>query len=236
MLVVNTYYFKEKLLPISQAALRFIITQNKSFIGIKTRSKCGWMEMLARVFLPSMHIEVPTMEAKRTWGLCENTFQSNCYIGSWTYFHLFCSEFSFVWGGKEGVPSFTNASEKVPTINKLFGTLLLLVDGLHLSEKKKNFGRIIFPFLRANRGKLHFASALTILWQRSSAILTRISLSLLCTAWRWRALKHVFCKKKKKERKKKVTKVVTWSNCVIEDQALLQIIWFHAGFTSPIWG
>ena len=97
-------------------------------------------------------------------------------------------------------------------------------------KKNKNFGRIIFPFLRANRGKLHFASALTILWQRSSAILTRISLSLLCTAWRWRALKHVFCKKKKKERKKKVTKVVTWSNCVIEDQGLLQIIWFHAGF------
>ena len=28
-------------------------------------------------------------------------------------------------GGKEGVPSFINASEKVPTINKLFGTLLL---------------------------------------------------------------------------------------------------------------
>ena len=57
--------------------------------------------------------------------------------------------------------------------------------------------------MRANRGKLHFASALTILWQRSSAILTRISLSLLCTAWRWRALKHVFCKKKKKRNKEK---------------------------------
>ena len=97
-------------------------------------------------------------------------------------------------------------------------------------NKNKNFGRIIFPFLRANRGKLHFASALTILWQRSSAILTRISLSLLCTAWRWRALKHVFCKKKKKRKKEKVTTVVTWSNCVIEDQGLLQIIWFHAGF------
>ena len=99
----------------------------------------------------------------------------------------------------------------------------------------KNFERIIFPFLRANRGKLHFTSPLTILWQRSSAILTRISLSLLCTAWRWRALKHVFCEKKK-ERKKKVTKVVTWSNCVIEDQGLLQIIWFHAGSRLPIWG
>ena len=103
-----------------------------------------------------------------------------------------------------------------------------------ICPKKKIFGRIIIPFLRANRGKLHFASALTILWQRSSAILTRISLSLLCTAWRWRPLKHVFCKKKKK-RKKKVTKVITWSNCVIEDQGLLQIIWFHAGFRSPIW-
>ena len=57
--------------------------------------------------------------------------------------------------------------------------------------------------MRANRGKLHFASPLTILWQRSSAILTRISLSLLCTAWRWRALKHVFCKKKKKRKKEK---------------------------------
>ena len=70
-------------------------------------------------------------------------------------------------------------------------------------NKNKNFGRIIFPFLRANRGKLHFASALTILWQRSSAILTRISWSVLCTAWRWRPLKHVFCKKKKKRKKEK---------------------------------
>ena len=69
-------------------------------------------------------------------------------------------------------------------------------------KKIKNFWRIIFPFLRANRGKLHFASALTILWQRSSAILTRISLSLLCTAWRWRALKQVFFKKKKRRKKK----------------------------------
>lgn len=68
-------------------------------------------------------------------------------------------------------------------------------------KKNKKFGRIIFPFLRANRGKLHFASALTILWQRSSAILTRISFSLLCTAWRWRALKHVFCKKRRKKEK-----------------------------------
>ena len=57
--------------------------------------------------------------------------------------------------------------------------------------------------MRTNRGKLHFASALTILWQRSSAILTRISFSLLCTAWRWTPLKHVFCKKKKKRKKEK---------------------------------
>ena len=43
-----------------------------------------------------------------------------------TYFgFLFGSEFSFVWGGKGGDASVTNASEKVPTINKLFGTLLL---------------------------------------------------------------------------------------------------------------
>ena len=68
-------------------------------------------------------------------------------------------------------------------------------------KKNKNFGRIIIPFLRTNRGKLHFASALTILWQRSSAILTRISFSLLCTPWRWRALKHVFCKKRRKREK-----------------------------------
>ena len=140
--------------------------------------------------------------------------------------------------GREGLLVSLMPLKRSQQLTNYFGTF---VDGLDLfAEKKfKNFWRILFPFLRANRGKLHFAreAALTILWQRSSAILMRISLSLLCTAWRWRALKHVFCKKKKKkERKKKVTKVVTRSKCVIKDQGLLQIIWFHAGFRSPIWG
>ena len=39
-----------------------------------------------------------------------------CFGQKSTLFYPFCSKFNFVWGGREGVSSFTNITGKVPTL------------------------------------------------------------------------------------------------------------------------
>ena len=44
------------------------------------------------------------------------TSPSNVVAKKSTHFHPFCSKFNFVWGGREGVASFSNITGKVPTL------------------------------------------------------------------------------------------------------------------------
>ena len=39
-----------------------------------------------------------------------------CFVQKSALFYPFCSKFNFVWGGREGVSSFTNITGKAPTL------------------------------------------------------------------------------------------------------------------------
>ena len=80
------------------------------------------------------------MEDKRTWNCVKKPFQaivtllttivcsvlgssrrplttpSNVVAKKTTHFHPIWSKFNFVWGGRRGVASFSNLTEKVPTV------------------------------------------------------------------------------------------------------------------------